>query len=108
MADHRSPEAAAYHKLYKSKAWTKGRLVFLASNPLCVRCQSQGRTTAATVVNHIKPHKGDLVLFFDQANWQPLCAPCHDGPAQQQDRLGYTTDIGSDGWPTDPRHPANQ
>jgi 5-methylcytosine-specific restriction protein A len=32
---------------------------------------------AATVVDHIKPHKGDKLLFWQRANWQPLWKPCH-------------------------------
>lgn len=108
MADYRSAEAAAYRKLYKSKVWTKGRLVFLANNPLCTRCQAKGRITRATVVNHIKPHKGDLALFYDTSNFEAVCAPCHDGPIKQAEYLGYSTDIGLDGWPIAPNHPANR
>lgn len=33
---------------------------------------------AATVVDHITPHKGDKALFWQRANWQPLCKRCHD------------------------------
>lgn len=58
--------------------WQKARERFLRANPLCVYCQREGRLTAATVVDHVKPHKGDRVLFWDESNWQPLCKPCHD------------------------------
>ncbi|WP_368875625.1 HNH endonuclease signature motif containing protein, partial [Proteus penneri] len=37
--------------------WAKVRLVFLNEHPLCVMCQEQGRVTAATVVDHITPHR---------------------------------------------------
>ena len=33
---------------------------------------------AATIVDHIVPHKGDLALFYDQTNWQSLCKRHHD------------------------------
>lgn len=65
--------------------WRKARLEFLTNNPLCVICSEQGRVTAATVVDHIKPHKGDKSLFWDKTNWQPLCKPCHDSKTASQD-----------------------
>lgn len=67
--------------------WQQARLVFLAANPLCVFCDREGRTTAATVVDHITPHKGDMTLFWDRANWQPLCKPCHDSVKQKQENV---------------------
>lgn len=106
--DYRSTEAAAYRKLYKSSAWLKGRLVFLAQNPLCKRCFDAKRTTPATVVHHVKPHKGDLTLFFDWRNWEPICAPCHDIDAQGEEARGFSKAIGADGWPSDARHPSNR
>ena len=106
--DYRSAEAERYRYLYKTKAWRFRRLAFLECHPLCERCSKDGKVTAATVVNHRKPHKGDAALFFDEANWQPLCKPCHDGPTQQFERRGYTTEVGADGFPTDPNHPANR
>ena len=30
------------------------------------------------MVDHITPHKGDKALFWQRANWQPLCKQCHD------------------------------
>jgi 5-methylcytosine-specific restriction protein A len=49
----------------------------LIQNPLCVHCMKADRITASTVVDHIKPHKGNKVLFWDQTNWQALCSSCH-------------------------------
>jgi 5-methylcytosine-specific restriction protein A len=65
---------------YGSK-WQKAREIFLKENPLCAICE---RT--ATVVDHIVPHKGDQFLFWDQANWQPLCKSCHDSKTAMEDR----------------------
>jgi len=59
-------------------AWQVSRVRFLRAHPLCTYCQGDGRVTPATVVDHIIPHKGDQDLFWDESNWQPLCAPCHD------------------------------
>ena len=58
-------------------AWQKARLGFLKSHPVCAACEKQGRVTAASVVDHITPHKGDQTLFWDHDNWQPLCKSCH-------------------------------
>ncbi|NQX68474.1 HNH endonuclease [Paenibacillus alba] len=59
-------------------AWRKARLHFLKKHPLCVHCDNEGSIGAATVVDHIKPHKGDKGLFWERANWQPLCKRHHD------------------------------
>ena len=58
--------------------WQKARRMYLRRNPLCLNCLSKGKTTAATVVDHIIPHRGNKTLFWDQGNWQSLCAPCHN------------------------------
>lgn len=58
--------------------WQKARLIYLALHPLCVLCQASERSRAATVIDHITPHRGNRRLFWDEANWQPLCKQCHD------------------------------
>ena len=60
------------------RLWQKARKLYLAAHPLCVQCMKEGRYTKATVVDHIKPHRGDEILFWNQDNWQSLCKPCHD------------------------------
>nr|WP_246414712.1 HNH endonuclease signature motif containing protein [Yoonia ponticola] len=37
----------------------------------------------ATTVDHIKPHRGDKVLFWDKNNWQSLCTSCHNRHKQR-------------------------
>lgn len=61
-------------------------------------CERQGRVAGATLVDHIKPHKGDQVLFWEQANWQPLCATCHS-KHKQREELGLIQRLDADGWP---------
>ncbi len=39
-------------------------------------CYEQGRTTAATQTDHVVPHRGDRVRFWDASMWQALCAEC--------------------------------
>lgn len=48
-------------RAYNSK-WRSSRNRFLKANPLCVRCKAEGRLVKATVVDHIKPHRGDKKL----------------------------------------------
>lgn len=44
-----------------------------------------GIITEATVVDHIKPHRGDQKLFWDRGNWQALCKSCHDNKTLKED-----------------------
>ncbi len=82
---HTSDRASAHERGYSSQ-WQKARKEFLKANPLCVQCQREGKTTAGTVVDHIKPHRGNQTLFWDETNWQPLCKKCHDVKTQASDR----------------------
>lgn len=60
------------------RPWQKASKEFLRRRPICAQCRKDGRTTAAAVVDHKTPHKGDQRLFWDVSNWQPLCKRCHD------------------------------
>lgn len=95
-----------YANLYKLAVWHKRlRPAQLAKQPLCVFCQRKGKTVAATVVDHIRPHRGDINLFSDPDNLQSLCKACHDGEKQAIEKTGYSKACGVDGWPLDPEHP---
>jgi len=72
-------------KLYGSR-WRKVRLVYLSVHPLCVICKREGRLTAADVIDHVVPHRGDKILFWDESNWQSLCKSCHDRKTMTEDR----------------------
>ena len=65
------------------------------------------RHPRSAVVDHKVPHKGNHVLFYDPANLWSLCKAHHDSAKQQEEKLGYSTQIGDDGWPVCPKHPAN-
>lgn len=65
--------------------WQKASKAFLARHPLCVMCQQNGIVKAAEVVDHIKPHRGNQLLFWDKKNWQPLCKKCHDCKTATED-----------------------
>jgi len=102
----RSLEAEQYRHLFRTALWRKIRLQHLASEPLCRMCKARDRITPASVCDHIQPHKGDEALFF-AGPFQSLCKPCHDRHKQSEERRGYSTAVGLDGWPVDERHPAN-
>jgi hypothetical protein len=40
--------------------------------------------------------------------FQSLCKPCHDSAKRFVEERGYRPDVGLDGWPLDPNHPANR
>jgi len=65
--------------------WHKVSRLYLQANPLCAECLKEGRTTAASVVDHIKPHKGNQALFWDENNWQSMCRPHHDKKTAAED-----------------------
>lgn len=65
--------------------WQRARRKYLETHPLCVECAKQGRYVRATVVDHIVPHRGDKKLFWDQSNWQSLCAHHHNLKTGRED-----------------------
>ena len=101
------PRKSARQRGYTT-AWDKARKAFLVSHPLCVMCEQQGHVTPATVVDHRIPHRGDMALFWDRDNWQPLCKPHHDATKQRDEARGYQSGSTEDGRPIDPSHPWNR
>jgi len=85
--------------------WKHARARYLAAHPLCVYCARQGFIVLATVVDHIEPHKGDPVLFWNEDNWQGLCTPCHDGAKAELERTGRLRGCDANGLPLDDAHP---
>lgn len=74
---HDALRKSARERGYDSR-WEKIRKIFLMNNPLCVDCLKDGRLTPAKVVDHIKPHRGNKELFWDESNWQSLCVMHHN------------------------------
>lgn len=58
--------------VYHTPEWLKARREFLALHPWCKTCGSKANT-----VDHTIPHRGDMAVFWNKAQWQPLCFPCH-------------------------------
>ena len=78
--------ATGHEKAYNYK-WGKASKKYRKHNPLCVSCQLSGRTSAASCVDHIIPHRGSDDLFWDKGNWCSLCWRCHSAKTRREDSL---------------------
>jgi len=70
-------------KLYNQQAWDKIRARQLSKQPLCARCQHEGKVTAATTVDHVFPHRRDATKFRLNL-FQSLCVACHTIKGQDE------------------------
>ena len=93
----------AHERGYTAR-WRKARANYLRRHPLCSMCKAREVTSAATVVDHIVPHKGDATLFWDEGNWQGLCATDHNATKRVQEATGVLRGCDVDGMPLDPNH----
>lgn len=77
---------AARDGRYSTARWQAARLAQLKRQPCCAQCTALGRTTPATVCDHIKPVRlgGD---FWDAANHQSLCCSCHQAKSAKERTL---------------------
>lgn len=89
--------------------WQKVSKLFLSKpeNALCAHCRERGELNPSQVVDHIKPHRGDFDLFWDESNWQGLCKRCHDRKTVKERNQSKVKGCQADGRPTDPAHPWN-
>ena len=96
-----------HHRLYCTAAWRRLRVAQLTAKPLCRMCEELGQFVIATIVDHVRPHRGDLALFHDETNLQSLCKPCHDSHKQAQEHSvdGIMRGASRDGLPLDLSHP---
>ena len=97
--DYRSVDARRYRRLYNGKRWQVIRNQQLNIEPLCRFCLITEEVTAATVVDHIRKHNGDLDLFYDPSNLQSLCKHHHDSAKQMIDHGHKVVTYGVDGYP---------
>lgn len=84
---------SAAKRLY-GRAWRAASQGYLRKHPLCAglrnangeQLTSHGdRIVPATLVDHIEPHCGDLVKFWDRDNWQGGCQACHSYKTANED-----------------------
>ncbi len=70
-------------KLYNQQAWDKIRARQLSKQPLCARCQHEGKITAASTVDHVFPHRRNAAKFKVNL-FQSLCTGCHTLKGQDE------------------------
>lgn len=91
-------------RLYWSKRWKDLRLVILErAGWMCQGCAQPhlltGKAPAphSPVIDHIEPHKGNLLLFWDEENLQAVCKHYHDGEKQRLEQAAHVSAKG-EGW----------
>lgn len=80
---------APWRAWYKSARWQQVReRVFTRDLFGCqmLACGKVISNRRQLVCDHIRPHRGDPALFWDEDNLQTLCKPCHDGAKQSAER----------------------
>lgn len=102
--DWRADKASSTQRGYGYK-WQQARAAYLVKHPFCVYCLRAAGViptgTAeqiglaclikgiglpyASVVDHVVPHRGDMGLFWESANWQSLCATHHSRNKQVEE-----------------------
>ena len=78
-----------WRKWYKTARWRALRIkVFTRDLFTCqqVGCGRLEGNTSLLVCDHIKPHRGSELLFWDEGNLQTMCKPCHDTLKQQAEQ----------------------
>lgn len=70
------------------RKWQKAAKAFLAEHVWCALCPKDRQPRLATEVDHRIPHHGDEGMFWDKANWQPVCKPCHSAKTAREVRRG--------------------
>jgi len=89
---HDAQRGSSRQRGYTSQ-WERARKVFLDANPLCVMCERENTISPATIVDHIRPHRGYWQLFWDKTNWQPLCKRHHNREKQREERGPVREDV---------------
>lgn len=80
-------EVMPWRKWYDEPEWRRlSWAVRVEENFTCRTCGRVAAGKGEAVTDHIKPHRGDRVLFLDRANLQCLCKQCHDGRKQAEER----------------------
>lgn len=91
--DVRRSKAKPWRKWYATKRWRDMRIDRLRlMNWTCEQTGElligQGNDWNAPVLDHIEPHNGDPVLFWDLGNVQIVTKQWHDSEKQKQERAG--------------------
>ena len=87
-----SMQARDVRRERSTSRYRRARRAFLARNPYCHACRAKGVVMPSAEVDHIVP----LVNggpFWDQTNWQALCAPCHDDKTAAENTARHVDEI---------------
>jgi 5-methylcytosine-specific restriction protein A len=83
------PASTPWKRWYNTSRWRALRLkIFLRDLFTCqmAGCSRLEGDTSKLVCDHVKPHRGNEALFWDEANLQTLCKPCHDKAKQREEQ----------------------
>lgn len=69
--------------LYRRQRWQRLSRRVRSEEMLCRVCKAAGRTRLAAHADHVRPHRGDLALFWDRDNLQALCHECHSAKTRR-------------------------
>lgn len=84
--------------LYGTARWQRLRWSVLEAELFtCRMCGGSHNDTSKLVADHIRPHRGDLDLFWDRSNLQCLCKGCHDSVKQREEAAGGRERAGGGG-----------
>ena len=83
----------AWRGWYKTARWQRLRRAVLKRDGF--RCQATGElligkypAANSPVVDHVRPHRGDPALFWDEANLQAVSKGYHDSTKQRLEAQG--------------------
>ena len=86
---------AISQKIYNGTRWRNLRRSYLMEHPLCEMCLSEGITTPACEVHHIRHiNVGNdelemMDIAYDSNNLMALCSSCHDKIHNKKPRTLY-------------------
>lgn len=88
-AQERSKEAfSPWRAWYRTARWAKLRKGVLLRDAYTCRMCGRVANSPDLVCDHIVPHRGSPVLFWDESNTQTLCHhPCHSKHKQRMERM---------------------
>ena len=79
-----------WRRWYKTARWQKLKVrVHIRDSYVCQRtgvvCAGRGKDWNAPVANHIRAHRGDPVLFWDENNIETVAKQVHDSEIQAEE-----------------------
>ncbi|MET3926649.1 HNH endonuclease [Devosia sp. 2618] len=80
-----------WRRWYHSAEWKRLRMSVLVRDLFtCQMCGKLESNTSMLIGDHRVPHHGNRQMFFNEANIQCLCKPCHDSEKQRRERSDPT------------------